>query len=68
MYIYIYIYIYICIYIIYIIQRDDYNKYVKDNVTKTYEPSTAKRVKNINYESKLLAPKLATDYRTETEA
>ena len=26
---------------IYIVQKDDYNKYVRDNVTKTYKRSTA---------------------------
>ena len=26
---------------IYIMQKDDYNKYVRDNVTKTYKRSTA---------------------------
>ena len=52
--IYIYIYIYI-----YIMQKDDYNKYVRDNVIKTYKRTTANRVENINYKSKLLAEKLA---------
>ena len=46
-------------------QKDDYNKYVRDNVTKTYKRSTANRVKDINYKSKLLAEKLAIDDRIE---
>ena len=46
-------------------QKDDYNKYVRDNVTKTYKRSTANRVKNINDKSKLLAEKLAIDDRIE---
>ena len=46
-------------------QKDDYNKYVRDNVTKTYKRSTPNRVKNINYKSKLLAEKLAIDDRIE---
>ena len=50
---------------IYIIQKDDYNKYVRDNVTKTYKRSTANRVKNINYKSKFLAEKLAINVGTE---
>ena len=40
-------------------QKDDYNKYVRDNVIKTYKRTTANRVENINYKSKLLAEKLA---------
>ena len=46
-------------------QKDDYNKHVRDNVTKTYKRSTANRVKNINYKSKLLAEKLAINVGTE---
>ena len=30
---------------IYTTQKDDYSKYVRDNVTKTYKRSTANRVK-----------------------
>ena len=45
-------------------QKDDYNKYVRDNLAKTYKRSTVNRVKNINYNSKLLAEKLAIDDRT----
>ena len=44
-------------------QKDDYNKYVRDNLAKTYKRSTVNRVKNINYNSKLLAEKLAIDDR-----
>ena len=46
-------------------EKDDYNKYIRHNVTKTYKRSTTNRVKNINYKSKLLAEKLAIDGRTE---
>ena len=42
---------------VYLIQKDDYNKYVRDSVTKTYKHSTANKVKNINYKSKSLADK-----------
>ena len=45
----------------YIMQEDDYNKYIRDNVTKAYKRSTANIVKNINYKSKLLTEKLAID-------
>ena len=50
---------------IYIMQKNDYNKYVSDNVTKTYKRTTTNRVANINYKSKLLAEKLAVDDRIE---
>ena len=50
---------------IFIIQKDDYSKYVRDYVTQTYKCSTANRVKNINYKAKLLAEKLAIDDRIE---
>ena len=50
---------------IYIMQKDDYNKYIKDNVTKTCKRSTADRLKNINYKIKLLAEKLAIGDRIE---
>ena len=56
---------------IYIRQKDDYYKHVRDHVTKTYKRSTANRLKNINIKSKL-AEKLAIDDRIqkmeETEA
>ena len=29
-------------------QKDDYNKYARDNVTKTYKQSTANSITNIN--------------------
>ena len=46
-------------------QKDDYSKYARNNVTKTYKRSTENRVKNINYKSKLLAEKLTIDDRIE---
>ena len=46
-------------------QKDDYNKYVRHNVTKTYKRSTANRVKNINYKSQLLAEKMIELKKTE---
>ena len=38
-------------------QKHDYYKYVTENIIKTYKPSSAKRVKNVNYKSKLLVEK-----------
>ena len=46
-------------------QKDDQNKFVRDNVANTYKRTTTKRVKNINYKSKLLAEKLAIEDRIE---
>ena len=46
-------------------QKNDYNKYVRENVTKTHKRSITKRVKNINYKSKVLAEKLAIDDRVK---
>ena len=46
-------------------QKDDYNKYLRDYVTQTYKCSTANRVRNIIYKAKLLAEKLAIDDRIE---
>ena len=34
-------------------QKDDYNKYARKNLTKTYKRSKANRVKNISHKSKL---------------
>ena len=50
---------------IYIIQKDDYNKYVRDSVTKTCKRSTANKVENISYKSKFLAEELDIDDRIE---
>ena len=50
---------------IYIMHKDDYSKYVRDSVTKTYKRSTTNGFKNINYKSTLLAEKLAINGRIE---
>ena len=46
---------------LYIIHKDNYNRYVRDNATKISKRSTTNRVTNMNYESKLLVEKLAVD-------
>ena len=51
---------------IYIMQKDDCKKYVRDNVTKTYKCSSENRSKNINYKSKLWEEKSAIDARIES--
>ena len=38
-----------------IIQKDYYDKYLRENVSKTYKPSTSNTVKSINCKLKLLA-------------
>ena len=50
---------------IYIIPKDDYNRYIRDNITKTYKCSIVNRVKNINYKSTFLIEKLAINDRIE---
>ena len=44
-----------------VITTNNYNKYARNNITKTYKSTTANRVKDVNYKSKLLAEKLAID-------
>ena len=57
---------------IYQIDKSDYNKFLRQNVTKRYKGSTANQVKNINRQSKKIAEKLNIDDRVaklqETEA
>ena len=38
-----------------IIQKDDYDKYLRENASKTHKPSTLNTVKSINCKLKLLA-------------
>ena len=50
---------------IYQIDKNDYNKFLRENVTKTYKRSTANQVKKINRQSKKIAEKLNIDDRVE---
>ena len=47
-------------------QKDDYKKYVRDNVTKPCKCSSENRPKNINYKSKSWEEKSAIDARIES--
>ena len=48
---------------IYKFSKDQYKKYLCDNVTKTYEKSNRNKINNINYEAKTLCEKLNIDDR-----
>ena len=45
--------------------KDLYSKHLTETVTKTYKQCTKKNVKNINYNSKLIAQELSIDGRIE---
>ena len=57
---------------IYLISKDTYTKHVPETVTKTYKQCSRRKVKNINYNPKLIAQELSIDDRVgkmmETEA
>ena len=50
---------------IYLMSKDTYTKHLIENVTKTYKQCSRKKVKNINYNSKLIAQELSIDDRVE---
>ena len=39
---------------IYAMEKDNYNRYFRKNVTKTYKKTDKRKIKSINYETKLL--------------
>ena len=41
--------------------KDTYTKHLTETVTKTYKQCSRKKVKNINYNSKLIAQELSID-------
>ena len=45
--------------------KDSYSKHLTETVTKTYKQCTKKKLKNINYNSKLIAQELPIDGRIE---
>ena len=45
--------------------KDTYTKHLTETVTKTYKQCSKKKVKNINYNSKLIAQELSIDDRVE---
>ena len=50
---------------IYLMPKDNYTKYLTETVTKTYQQCSRKKLKNINYNSKLIVPELFINDRVE---
>ena len=57
---------------IYKMEKEQYQKLLKENITKTYKKSTKSKISNINWEAKKITEKLSLDDRVprlqETEA
>ena len=57
---------------LYKVEKDQYQKHFKENITKTYKKSTNKKIEKINYTAKQITEKLSTANRVpmleETEA
>ena len=45
--------------------KNDYKKYLRENITKTYKNSTKKRLNAVNKQAKKIAEKLNIDGRIE---
>ena len=50
---------------LYLLQKDQYNKLLRDNITKHYKPASDRAYNSINAEAKSIAQKLDLDDRTE---
>ena len=50
---------------IYQLDKDDYKKYLRENITRTYKKSTKKRLNAVNKQAKKIAEKLNIDDRIE---
>ena len=50
---------------IYVMGKDDYNRYIREKITKTYKKTDRTKVKSINYEAKKIVEKLSIDDRVE---
>ena len=50
---------------IYLMSKDTYTKHLTETLTKTYKQCSKKKVKNINYNSKLIAQELSIDDRVK---
>ena len=50
---------------IYLMSKDTYTQHLTETVTKTYKQCSRKKVKNINYNAKLIAQELSIDDRVE---
>ena len=45
--------------------KDDYKKYLRENITRTYKKSTKKRLNAVNKKAKKIAEKLNIDNKIE---
>ena len=50
---------------IYLMSKDTYTTHLTETVTKIYKQCSRKKVKNINYKSKLIVQELSIDDRVE---
>ena len=50
---------------IYKMEKDQYKKLLKENITKTYKKSNKRKISNINWEAKKITEKLSLDDRVE---
>ena len=50
---------------IYLMPKDNYTKHLTETVTKTYQQRSRKKLKNINYNSKLIVQELFINDRVE---
>ena len=46
-------------------EKDDYNRYLRENTTKTYKKADRRKVQSINFEAKKIVEKLPIDDRVE---
>ena len=46
---------------IYKMEKDEYNKLLQDNISKTYKKSNAKKLRDINFEARNIAEKLSVE-------
>ena len=50
---------------LYAMEKDDYNRYLRENIMKTYKKTDRRKVKSINYEAKKIVEKLSIDNRVK---
>ena len=50
---------------LYTMEKDDYNKYFTENITKTYKKSNMNKVNKLNLEAKKIADKLSISDRVD---
>ena len=50
---------------IYTMKKDDYNRYLRENIPKTYKETDRGKVRSINYEATKIVEKLSIDNRVE---